>query len=586
MNNSKNTLENAIKLATPMLTQLQKGDELNKISEMLGMIRKAPVTLLVCGEFKRGKSTFVNALIGRDLCATDTDICTSVVSIIKYGEKENVKRYYGDFSDVKEEEIKLDELEDYTVGTAEEINNTLAVEIELPLEALKSGLVVIDTPGVGGLDPRHAALTNYYLPRADVAIMITDVNEPMTTTELAFLKDKVVAYTDAFMVVVNKADLKDSETVESYQADTVKKISENLEIDEDGIYSVTVSSAAEAYPDNDLGESNFDELKKMIGDLVAAKRKKRLEAVTANFMELIDLAVAPMEEAIAEIEQPDVDRVAKLNGEIAAINSRLAVLADPNSDFRNSINKILTSKREEVNNEINEFAITLQSMIFPKLLEDPNASLETGGEWLGQRINDAITEEVSKISNDLNNVFEEIAGMEQFGGVLNYEIKEYNGSISVRRVDNNVPMYRRITPAMSGVGIMTMSAVWLAAVAPWAIAIGVGIGAYVAYSNVSDSKRGVREQRLRQVYQPQLSGSISSIHTYVNTRFQEFQTEWLKAITDRAKNYKESLKATVEEVQKVKQDINQAMTKKIQLQNKIKPLISAREIVGNSLSGE
>ena len=103
-------------------------------------------------------------------------------------------------------------MEKYTVGSASDIDNTVYVEIELPLESLKSGLVIVDTPGVGGLDPRHATLTNFFLPRANATLFITDVNEPLSTTELDFYK-KVLTSSKHSAVIVNKADLLEAERI-------------------------------------------------------------------------------------------------------------------------------------------------------------------------------------------------------------------------------------------------------------------------------------------------------------------------------------------------------------------------------------
>ena len=127
----KNTqLHEAIKLSLSTLVQLGKSKEVANLQKQLEELAGSPLCLLVCGEFKRGKSTFVNALIGRHVCPTDPDICTSVVSIIKYGPKEKVTRYYGELSNAKSQVIALDDLKKYTVGSAEEIDNTIYVEIE------------------------------------------------------------------------------------------------------------------------------------------------------------------------------------------------------------------------------------------------------------------------------------------------------------------------------------------------------------------------------------------------------------------------------------------------------------------------
>lgn len=70
-----------ITAVTPILERLNRKDSLAKIQERIRQIQNTEVKVLICGEFKRGKSSFVNALIGRNICPVDQDICTSVVSI-------------------------------------------------------------------------------------------------------------------------------------------------------------------------------------------------------------------------------------------------------------------------------------------------------------------------------------------------------------------------------------------------------------------------------------------------------------------------------------------------------------------------
>ena len=54
------------------------------INELFSKLSSNQTTIMVCGEFKRGKSTFINALLDMPLCPTDEHIATSTVSIIKY----------------------------------------------------------------------------------------------------------------------------------------------------------------------------------------------------------------------------------------------------------------------------------------------------------------------------------------------------------------------------------------------------------------------------------------------------------------------------------------------------------------------
>lgn len=571
------TLREAVAEAVAPLTKNGKGKEIAQISRDMETVETAPVAVLVCGEFKRGKSTFVNAIIGRNVCATDTDICTSVVSVIKYGDKEKVTRHFGDFSDIKSEEISLDSLEHYTVGTAEQIGNTLFVEIALPLPALKAGLVLIDTPGVGGLDPRHAALTKFFLPKADITLMMADVNEPMTTTELNFLRDNVLPYAPQSALVVNKADMSDAAGVADMVADAVNKIATHTQTPKERIKAVAVSSVAEAYPDQDRGESNFGELRKMMAEMVDTHRNTHRKILRDNLVELLNLTIAPIAAELMAIEQPDVHVLDEMVARKKVIDKKLAELSDKASPFHLAVGNAVTAKREEVVNYVNECSVALHEQ-FTALLKTDEARTDEGGKWLGICLNDILAEMGASVNNQLGAAFAEIASMPQFEGMLNFEAREFSGHISVREVDTSVPINKRLTPMLSGAGIASLGAFYLAT-GPIGVLASLAVGAYVACRNSFDASKGHIEQQLRQAYQPDLQSAISRLNTHVASRFTEFQQEWLRVVLERAKAYQESTAQAIDAIKKLKGDINAAVSKRVQVQNRLMPLTAAKEKV-------
>ena len=112
--------------------------------------------LVVLGEFKRGKSTLINALLGRHLLPTGVVPLTSVVTTIGAGERDRLSIF---FQDGRQEERPLAELPDY-VTEARNAGNHRRVElahVELDHELLHAGLVLADTPGIGSdSHPQHA----------------------------------------------------------------------------------------------------------------------------------------------------------------------------------------------------------------------------------------------------------------------------------------------------------------------------------------------------------------------------------------------------------------------------------------------
>lgn len=575
LENQIGVIKSSIDSVSAYMTQAKKGKRIAEISKKLNDLKNTATTVLVCGEFKRGKSTFINALIGRNICPTDTDICTSVVSVIKYGEKEKAIRVYGDFSNLKQEVVPFDDIERYTVGSAEEISNTICMELELPLNELKKGLIIIDTPGVGGLDPRHAMLTNFFLPQADVTLFMTDVNEPLTTTELKFYKDKVLQYAKHSAIIVNKADLKDNDSVEEIRKDTISKVSTYTQVDADSLDVISVSAADCIREEDGLG--NFPKVRDLISNLVSDYKAELLGGIRDDLSEQLDLVITPLQVQITQIESPDVDQIKDLSQKKSAIEAKIVDLNNPTSSFRVSVSKKIASEHEQIINWLNEASIDLSSTGLNALLKNERSKAENGGEWLGQQINDAMEAMGSEITLKLNKAFENIAKMPEFDGLLNYRAKQFTGRVVTKNITNSTPVYKRILSSTPGWGVAMISGILLESIPIVNIIAPLALGIYTGYKNQKDVANTQQESQLRQLYQPQISAATQNMRNYVESRFSEFQSEWISVISARAKDYKDSLQVSITEIQKVKQQINIAVSKKVSLQNQLNPLVKAKK---------
>ena len=571
-------VNDAIASVSSSMVQSQKGKKIAEIKKTLDTISQNPTTILVCGEFKRGKSTFVNALIGRKVCPTDTDICTSTVTCIKYGEKVKATRLYGDFSNLNTQEIDFDDIERYTVGSAEEIDNTVCIEIELPLPELQKGMTIIDTPGVGGLDPRHAALTNFFLPRADITLFMTDVNEPLTTTELDYFKNKVLQYARYNAVIVNKADLKDEKQVEEIRQDTLNKIASYTQVESKELHILSVSSADCIR--EDVGMGNFPALRELIGRLVKNFKIESLADLRDTFSEQLGFVITPLQVQLNQIESPSLDQIKELSIKKESIDTQLKDLSDPQSSFRLSINKKMSAERENIIMWLNNECIMLANDGFNTLLHDERATCPNGGKWLGEQIKQKIDELGSEITLQLNKAFERIASYEEFDGFLRFKASKYKGQVVVKDVDLSVPIHKRVLSSTPGWGIFMMG-VCLLGSGPLALAASALAGGYVGIRNNIDTATTMQEGKLRQMYQSQIQTETQNLRTYVEGRFSDFQREWIRAISNRAQEYRDSLKEAISEIQHIKQQINLAVNKKVSLENKIKPLLQAKTMIDN-----
>jgi small GTP-binding protein len=160
--------------------------------------------LVVLGEFKRGKSTLINALLDRDVLPTGVVPLTSVVTAIGAGDRD---RLIIRFADGREQERPIDELADYVT---EERNpgNDRGVELarlELDHELLSAGLELVDTPGIGSIHSHNTDVAREFLPRVDAALCVLDAGQPLSEAERELFAE-VAGRVPRLLMVVNKID--------------------------------------------------------------------------------------------------------------------------------------------------------------------------------------------------------------------------------------------------------------------------------------------------------------------------------------------------------------------------------------------
>jgi GTPase SAR1 family protein/tetratricopeptide (TPR) repeat protein len=185
--------------------------------------------LAVVGEFSSGKSTFINALIGADVLPTSSLPTTCVVNYLVYQEVPSCTVTFAD--NRKEGDIPLEKLKEYVSedGNPDNSKEVAEVTIGYPLPMLESGVVVIDTPGVGSIVGRHSEITYDIIPHADAIVLLSNCREPYSQTEQTFLLKLREEIGDRLFVVLNKVDTIDEASVDKILAFALESISQDLD---------------------------------------------------------------------------------------------------------------------------------------------------------------------------------------------------------------------------------------------------------------------------------------------------------------------------------------------------------------------
>jgi hypothetical protein len=156
------------------------------------------------GQFKRGKSTVLNALVGDPVLPVGVTPVTSVITVLRYGEARQATVFHaaGGGEAIPVQDIALYVAEEHN---HENQRGIAVVEVSLPAPILARGLCLVDTPGIGSAFAGNTEATRAFVPHIDAALVVLGADPPISGDELALVLD-VMGQVPASIFVLNKAD--------------------------------------------------------------------------------------------------------------------------------------------------------------------------------------------------------------------------------------------------------------------------------------------------------------------------------------------------------------------------------------------
>ena len=183
---------------------LERPEAGGRLRDEAQLWRAKETTVVVAAEPNRGKSSLVNAVLGREVLPVGTDLATTTTHVVlRYGVPEQARVHLVGRPDPVE--VPLEDAASWIVGTAVREGGVRGVEIRLDHPLLAAGLALVDTPGVGGLNAAHGRVTLSALRKADALLFVVDAGAPMSEPELRFL-ELAAERIDAVAIAVTKVD--------------------------------------------------------------------------------------------------------------------------------------------------------------------------------------------------------------------------------------------------------------------------------------------------------------------------------------------------------------------------------------------
>lgn len=359
---------------------------ISKISDWDANIKKqknTPLTIVVCGEFKRGKSSLINAILKEDVVTTNITTETITVNKISYGAHSNeLILKNGRKISLSDDELKCDNLKTILEQLSREDKIT-TLEIKRPLEILKD-VTIIDTPGLGDSIKDYTAEVEYALQQADAVIYVFSALYPLSIQEQFFLKTAVKPqkYTNLYLVA-NSCDLLDEESECERLSDTIVDRLNDILPDEKPVMVSALDERCrqlnEKRPKSSLVpylENNFDYLRNELETLIVSKRNTvvldRVQRMFSSMITELDENISVIQEGLKLSKEEVIQKKKQVQDENDKIIEKqeeiFKAIDTKASAFKNksvSLISELVEKMEADVNSLHAFDIDDIKMYYP-----------------------------------------------------------------------------------------------------------------------------------------------------------------------------------------------------------------------------
>ena len=241
----KQNVLSSLEIILTIAEELKVDKVANQLKETMKQLHKEKFMLSVVGEFSRGKSTFINALLGQQVLPTRTKPTTAFINKIQYGADKRYSIVYRDkrilpkqlteeqfstlYAPTEPDEDDREEVRDYR-ETMKQFDEIKWAEIYFPNAYCKEGIEIYDTPGVNDPNPNREEITFTFIPKSDAVIMLLSATTPLAQSEMDFLKNRIYGsdISKVFFVVNFKDRLK-SESDEQKMVEYIRQHLRDIE---------------------------------------------------------------------------------------------------------------------------------------------------------------------------------------------------------------------------------------------------------------------------------------------------------------------------------------------------------------------
>jgi len=384
-----------------------------RLRELESRLREGRFHLAILGQFKRGKSSFINALLGAPLLPTAIVPLTALPTFVRAGAAREAAVHFEHQRPAETRRAEAaQEIAEFIGRYVAEPSNprnregVARVEVRHPAPLLMNGVVLIDTPGVGSTFRHNTEATLNFLPQCDAALFIVSADPPITEVELAFLKE-VKNKVQRIVFVLNKADLL-SDDEQRIALDFLRRtIAESAGVDAAApVFPVSSRRALEARAGDNSElwrRSGMADVEQHLLAFLANEKTAALSLAIARKAAAVlgdagleaRLTVQSLEMPLADLE----NRLARFNDKIAEAEQQRITAGDLLAGGRNRMVNVLEEQAEALRKKYRK---TLRETAQQALASAANPNEETARNALAEVIPTFFERELGAMSRSFN----------------------------------------------------------------------------------------------------------------------------------------------------------------------------------------
>jgi len=295
--------------------------------------------IAVVGQFSRGKTSLMNAMLKTERLPVGVVPLTSVITTVQYGPSERATVEYQERRLASQ--IALDALPEFVTQKQNpgNLKGIKLVRIELPSELLRKGFYLIDTPGLGSTIVENTRTTEEFFPQADAFVVVTSYESPLSADEMRLLGALTAQGYRAFLVL-NKQDL----VAKRERADVEEHVRTQLRAVTDApieLFSLSARQALAAARSGDIEQQTASGLPAFLDRLVrflveerSAEFMRRMFARAAEALGAIESAAGErrqllmLQQSLGTTPPSSAARAAPASEDAAPPFSRCAICAE------------------------------------------------------------------------------------------------------------------------------------------------------------------------------------------------------------------------------------------------------------------